>query len=470
MVWRTYILVPGLLVFGVLLTCPSHAQDIDGHWTPWSSLTTKCSKTCDGGFQKKVRSCSNPTPEGNGAPCVMENGMNTIGVEYQEMLCNTQSCWDGDWSEWGNCTVFCGRGKEFRWAMCNGTNCTNNQAKSEQRDCNTWSKPTCPSPCITMKCPEYGVCHDRSTEEDPKAVCICTMGYTMRSDKKACIRPPPTKPTPRPIPTLPPEQKVVATVISKTASTVLIVCVSICLGIFLFLRIFTPDRVIQMNMEIALLLAHCMLMFPASITETPTLCRIVSILVHFFFTACFMFMFLEALHMYSFVAFVVNKDGMFSRAQNTLVGWGMAAFIILFCTCFEFDNYGGEYHCWLQMNTPLVYGQLIPIVSLVVITFTLIEAAGANEYKPLKGMDKGQLISAKFSQRTNLIIMPFVFAHLLVGMFSEYEQNLPLYGVFSILNSVTGVLVLFLHCTNNQQVRMKMKALYASMCKSSGAR
>lgn len=73
------------------------------------------------------------------------------------------------------------------------------------------------------------------------------------------------------------------------------------------------------------------------------------------------------------------------------------------------------------------------------------------------GINKAQRTSAKFSQRTNLVIMPCVFAHMIVGMLSEYEQNLPLYSIFTILNSVTGVLVLFLHCFNNQQVRSRRR-------------
>ena len=68
------------------------------------------------------------------------------------------------------------------------------------------------------------------------------------------------------------------------------------------------------------------------------------------------------------------------------------------------------------------------------------------------GIDKSQRTSAKFSQRTNLVVMPLVFCHMLVGMFSEYEQNLPLYGIFTILNGVSGVAELFLHCFNNQRV------------------
>lgn len=81
--------------------------------------------------------------------------------------------------------------------------------------------------------------------------------------------PPPIPPTKRPIPTLAPVQRVIATVVSKTASTILIIFVSITLITFLLLRVFTPDRVIQMNMEIALLCAHIFLMFPPTTYENP---------------------------------------------------------------------------------------------------------------------------------------------------------------------------------------------------------
>ena len=73
------------------------------------------------------------------------------------------------------------------------------------------------------------------------------------------------------------------------------------------------------------------------------LCKLVSILIHFCFTACYMFMMLEALHMYFLVAYIVKKDGPFSRLQNTLIGWVVSAIVVLFCICFEYENYGGKY-------------------------------------------------------------------------------------------------------------------------------
>ena len=55
------------------------------------------------------------------------------------------------------------------------------------------------------------------------------------------------------------------------------------------------------------------------------ICRIISILIHFFFTATFVFMLLEAIHTYSIVAFVVRKNGILNRAQNVIVGWLVSA-------------------------------------------------------------------------------------------------------------------------------------------------
>jgi hypothetical protein len=49
-------------------------------------------------------------------------------------------------------------------------------------------------------------------------------------------------------------------------------------------------------------------------------------------------------------------------------------------------------------------GQYIPITVLVVLTLTLIEAAGAAEYRKLPGIDQKQQFSAKIMQVCNRLI------------------------------------------------------------------
>ena len=303
------------------------------------------------------------------------------------------------------------------------------------RHCNTWkyypehpylwNHTNCPDPCLYYKCPKYAKCDTLlSTTEDMVIRCTCQMGTVMKSDNSSCIVPPPTTPTPRPIPTLEPQTKAVASAVTRTASTLIIIFLSITIVLFLVFRIFDPHRVIQMCEEISLLLAHLCL-FPSFQAEpVPVECRVVSICIHYFFTVCFTFMLLEAVHMYAMVASVVKAGGMLATKQNLVVGWGIPAFVVLFNMCFEYESYGDEYHCWLNMGTGLLYGQYIPIVVIVVTTFTLIEAAGASEdYPALKACDEVDKMTAKISQRTLLIILPLVFASFITGTIAEYEQQ-----------------------------------------------
>jgi len=342
--------------------------------------------------------------------------------------------------------------------------CEGDQYFTHTKNCNSWNKESCPSPCEGYECMDFGACKDTSDDEDPSAECVCQMGKIFDDTGLECVDPPPTTPTPRPIPTMAPAVKTVSTGMSKTASTLLIIFVGITLALFGILRVFDVARVIQMNMEIALILAHLCLLFPADYTQIE-ICRIISILVHMFFTTCFMFMFLEALHTYSLVAFVVKKNGMLTRAQNVMTGWGLGVGVTLVIVSLEYTNYGGEYHCWLQLDSSLMVAQYCPIVVLVILTLTLIEAAGAAEYRKLPGIDQRQQTSAKIMQRSNLIIMPMVFVTFVIGTLAEYEQNFGLYGTFTLLNGILGGSIFFFHCTGNEQVRSKLVKAYKTIIK-----
>ena len=120
-----------------------------------------------------------------------------------------------------------------------------------------------------------------------------------------------------------PGQKTAAVVLTRGASTILIIFLLTTLVIFAVARIFDSSRMIHMNMEIALLFAHFLLL-PSIHDKSEDACTLISIFIHFFFTACFVFMLLEAIHMYSLVAWVVRSDGLLSPLQNTVFGWTTA--------------------------------------------------------------------------------------------------------------------------------------------------
>ena len=98
-----------------------------------------------------------------------------------------------------------------------------------------------------------------------------------------------------------------ATILTRAASLILIGFLSATLILFIITGVWDGSRIIHSNMEVSLLLAHICLLPPGIHDESEEMCRFLSILIHFFHLACFTFMFLEALHLYSLVGWVVKK-------------------------------------------------------------------------------------------------------------------------------------------------------------------
>ncbi|XP_061184990.1 SCO-spondin-like [Saccostrea echinata] len=121
--------------------CNTHKCPIDGGYTKWSDWEP-CSVSCGGGSQSRTRSCSKPSPQYGGAPCVGDN--------KESQHCNTQFCpIDGgytDWSKWDTCSVTCGGGTQKRTRSCTnpapqygGAACSGDN--EENQDCNTQACP-----------------------------------------------------------------------------------------------------------------------------------------------------------------------------------------------------------------------------------------------------------------------------------------------------------------------------------------
>ena len=65
---------------------------------------------------------------------------------------------------------------------------------------------------------------------------------------------------------------------------------------------------------------------------------------------------------------------------------------------------------------------------------------------------------------TLLIILPLVFVSFVLGSLAEYEQNIYLYSVFTLVNGVLGGVVFFFHCTANASVREMLYNFKNKLC------
>ena len=71
-------------VFRVKLSTHSHIFFlVSGGWSEWE-VWGRCSVTCGGGVQTRLRTCTNPPPSSGGVDCQ--------GNNLQSQTCNTNGC------------------------------------------------------------------------------------------------------------------------------------------------------------------------------------------------------------------------------------------------------------------------------------------------------------------------------------------------------------------------------------------
>ena len=79
-------------------------------WTPW----TPCSKTCGSGEKTRKRECKYPDNRDSSSnnPC-------GNAALFEREICNPQKCpIYTEWSDWSQCSVSCGGGKQSKERSC----------------------------------------------------------------------------------------------------------------------------------------------------------------------------------------------------------------------------------------------------------------------------------------------------------------------------------------------------------------
>ena len=60
--------------------------------------------------------------------------------------------------------------------------------------------------------------------------------------------------------------------------------------------------------------------------------------------------------------------------------------------------------------------------------------------------------SAKYMQGSLILRLALCAISFILGSLAQFEQNIGLYFVFSVINGVLGGVIFFFHCTSNERV------------------
>ncbi|XP_022801546.1 uncharacterized protein LOC111339216 [Stylophora pistillata] len=116
---------------------------VHGRWSAWQSWSS-CSRSCGRGSQLRTRTCSNPPPRNGGNYC---RGSNSQRRSCSSNRCPVNGGWSG-WRRWSSCSRSCGGGTQRRVRTCTnppprngGSTCPGRNILV--RSCNTNRCPGC---------------------------------------------------------------------------------------------------------------------------------------------------------------------------------------------------------------------------------------------------------------------------------------------------------------------------------------
>ncbi|XP_061089978.1 adhesion G-protein coupled receptor G6-like [Conger conger] len=243
---------------------------------------------------------------------------------------------------------------------------------------------------------------------------------------------------------------------------------SVFLGISLLtkLRRDYPSKIL-LNLSLALLGLNLVFLLNSSLSAYGDgLCVAVAAAMHYFTLASFTWMGLEAVHMYLALVKVFNVYVPSYIFKFCILGWGVPLVIVSTVLAVQQDAYGSKFYedtpgsygstevfCWVQHEvvfyvSVVAYVFLILICNMSVFGLVLVQIKRIQVNKPA-GTKKGLLQDLRsVASLTFLLGLTWTLVFFSWGPF-----KVPVFYLFSILNSLQGFFLFVFYCLMKENVR-----------------
>ncbi|KAK3532591.1 hypothetical protein QTP86_025362 [Hemibagrus guttatus] len=232
-----------------------------------------------------------------------------------------------------------------------------------------------------------------------------------------------------------------------------LICLLICILTFWLIRSIQSTRTtIHLHLCISLFIADLIFLVGISRTENKEGCAVVAGLLHYFFLAVFCWMCLEGVQLFRMVVLVFNTT--LSRGYLMAAGYGVPALIVIISAAVNYKGYGTPRYCWLNLEDGFIWSFFGPVCIIIVVNavfFLITVWKLAQKFNSLNP-DLSNLRKIKTFTITAIAQLCVLGTMWIFGCF-QFEGTLVMSYLFTILNSLQGVLVFIMHCLLSKQVR-----------------
>ncbi|KAK0395881.1 hypothetical protein QR680_001472 [Steinernema hermaphroditum] len=234
------------------------------------------------------------------------------------------------------------------------------------------------------------------------------------------------------------------------------ICLALSVLVFTCFRsLWNVRNTIHRNLCLSLLVAELLFVIGINRAENEAVCRGIAVALHYFFLSAFTWMLLEGYQLYLMLIQVFEPDR--TRIIVYYVfGYGLAAIVVAISAGISWQHYGTANYCWIDVSTPTIWAFVVPITIVIVINVVFLFIA-LKVVLSVRSRDRttSQRVAGWLKGSATLLCLlgiTWIFGYLTAVTTAE-----PVFAyIFTILNSLQGLLIFVLHVVLNEKVRVTL--------------
>ncbi|XP_060784124.1 cadherin EGF LAG seven-pass G-type receptor 1 isoform X2 [Neoarius graeffei] len=213
---------------------------------------------------------------------------------------------------------------------------------------------------------------------------------------------------------------------------------------------------IHKNLVAAIFLSELIFLTGINQTDSPFVCTVVAILLHYSYMCTFAWMFVEGLHIYRMLTEIRNVNHGQMRFYYA-IGWGFPAIITGLAVGLDPQGYGNPDFCWLSVHDTLIWSITGPISFVVLINIVIfVLAAKASCGQRSQSETSGAIAALRMA----VLLLLLISATWLLGLIAVNSDVLTFHYLFAIFSCLQGICIFFFHCILNKDVRTNLKSVF----------
>ncbi|CAC5387265.1 ADGRD1 [Mytilus coruscus] len=233
----------------------------------------------------------------------------------------------------------------------------------------------------------------------------------------------------------------------------------ITLTVFTCVGSLNSERVfVHRNLCISIICAQLGFLSGIKAIEYKTVCAIVAAILHYFYTAVFVWMLVEGLLLYSKVVQVFGTEK--SRVTYYCIfGWGVPIVIVAVSASADWNGYGTSTSCWLSTKTGAIWAFVGPAIAIILVNIVILWMVIKIVISSAKHDQKTEYSQIRAGVKGALILVPLLGLTWMFGLMAVNEDFVIFQYLFAICNSLQGFFIFLFHCVFNSEVRQALKRL-----------